>query len=300
MILADRRGDPEEILTNLGFAGSPSKSKLEGRIPERFLRNPSCASGINIEEFLDDHPELREYLELQDTMSSSATSGQLKNIKFMNVAEMNAFLLDLELPQSLLTAMYQSVLSMGVTIENENKPLLNPILKQSDKLNVIQEVSGSLTKNLEVIEKTVAVKTNETDIYDKLSKKNYIKRKGAQKYSSENLRTEPEISFKENRAQMSHKNASSKGVIENICGSASKKFCLPLAQKNNLGQITYFNKSEFQLSLKEGSCDLCLLLKSESFACGPSLPKCCWRHHGKDSSSQPHNKYPLTVTESWV
>ena len=67
-ILFERRGNAEEILTNLGFKGKKVHSHL--RIPERFLKNPSKAQGITIENFLDNNPDLKKYLEEKSALQN--------------------------------------------------------------------------------------------------------------------------------------------------------------------------------------------------------------------------------------
>ncbi|XP_050388444.1 protein ITPRID2 isoform X1 [Patella vulgata] len=63
MLLQERSEDPEQVLLNLGFAAGHSEmgSSLS-RIPERFLLNQSRARGINLEEFLEDNPELKTFV----------------------------------------------------------------------------------------------------------------------------------------------------------------------------------------------------------------------------------------------
>ena len=51
------RHDPEEILLNLGFGGSPESDVLD-RIPSRFLQKQSQARGISTHQFLYQMDEL--------------------------------------------------------------------------------------------------------------------------------------------------------------------------------------------------------------------------------------------------
>ena len=50
--LLQARNDPEELLRNLGFCGVV-ETDSPSRIPDRFLKAPSSARGINVQEFLD-------------------------------------------------------------------------------------------------------------------------------------------------------------------------------------------------------------------------------------------------------
>ncbi|XP_070570399.1 uncharacterized protein [Ptychodera flava] len=50
--LLQARNDPEELLRNLGFGGV-TETDTSSRIPERFLKAPSSAKGINVQEFLE-------------------------------------------------------------------------------------------------------------------------------------------------------------------------------------------------------------------------------------------------------
>ena len=59
--------DPEDILTNLGFA----EPDLRMRIPERFLQSPSKARGIDVEWF-------RSSLDQDDSYGSSV-GAELRN-----------------------------------------------------------------------------------------------------------------------------------------------------------------------------------------------------------------------------
>ncbi|XP_064646242.1 uncharacterized protein LOC135499428 [Lineus longissimus] len=63
VLLQERKGDPEQILLNLGFGNKQNTSNLACRVPERFLKKPSKADGIDVKRFLDDNQELAEYLE---------------------------------------------------------------------------------------------------------------------------------------------------------------------------------------------------------------------------------------------
>ncbi|XP_013397679.1 uncharacterized protein LOC106164348 [Lingula anatina] len=61
MLLEQRKGDPEEILENLGFGGSDN-DRLSTKLPLRFLLHPSQAHGISVEDFLQENEELRDKL----------------------------------------------------------------------------------------------------------------------------------------------------------------------------------------------------------------------------------------------
>nr|XP_006815276.1 PREDICTED: uncharacterized protein LOC102801861 [Saccoglossus kowalevskii] len=54
--LLQARNDPEELLLNLGF-GMTKVEDTTSRIPERFLRQPSQAQGINVRQFLEHEQE---------------------------------------------------------------------------------------------------------------------------------------------------------------------------------------------------------------------------------------------------
>ena len=62
-ILRDRHGDPETILSNLGF-GCVHDSELDRakRIPSRFLSEPSHAAGISLDDFLRQNPDVERSL----------------------------------------------------------------------------------------------------------------------------------------------------------------------------------------------------------------------------------------------
>ncbi|ESO95225.1 hypothetical protein LOTGIDRAFT_175217 [Lottia gigantea] len=64
MLLRERSEDPEQVLLNLGFGGSLNQDmgSTYNRIPERFLLTNSRAKGINLEEFLEDNPELKTFV----------------------------------------------------------------------------------------------------------------------------------------------------------------------------------------------------------------------------------------------
>ena len=53
-VLQSREADPEEVLFNLGFAESEAFAK----IPLRFLKQPSKAKGVSIENFKKNQAEL--------------------------------------------------------------------------------------------------------------------------------------------------------------------------------------------------------------------------------------------------
>ena len=73
-LLQQRTGDPEEILTSLGFGSVESNDSLPSRIPERFLTRPSVATGISLTDFLDKNPELKEYVNYRNTLSQPSQS----------------------------------------------------------------------------------------------------------------------------------------------------------------------------------------------------------------------------------
>ena len=96
MLLSEREGDPEEILTNLGFAGRQTQHHgLASRIPERFLKSPTKAEGINFQDFLDKHPELKEYY--QEIQQHVLHAGQ-SNLFFNSPQELYEFLIAAEVP----------------------------------------------------------------------------------------------------------------------------------------------------------------------------------------------------------
>ena len=53
-VLQSREADPEEVLFNLGFAESEAFAK----IPLRFLKQPSKAKGVSIENFKKNQEEI--------------------------------------------------------------------------------------------------------------------------------------------------------------------------------------------------------------------------------------------------
>ena len=73
-LLRDRVGDPEEILSNLGFGSLDTEGSLCSRIPQRFLYHKSRAEGITVEDFLERNPELKEYLEITAVANEPITS----------------------------------------------------------------------------------------------------------------------------------------------------------------------------------------------------------------------------------
>ena len=71
-LLNERTGDPEELLTSLGFVSAEVQEDSFMRIPERFLMNPSVAPGISLEGFLNTHPDLREMVMLKRSFHQPA------------------------------------------------------------------------------------------------------------------------------------------------------------------------------------------------------------------------------------
>lgn len=68
--------DPEEFLSDLGFADT----ELRMRIPERFFRSASSAQGIDVDSF-------RRSLETDDLHGSSVSEENLIQINFQSNVE---------------------------------------------------------------------------------------------------------------------------------------------------------------------------------------------------------------------
>jgi len=60
-LVSEHRVDPELVLVNLGFV-KPSDDD-EHRVPDHFLLYRSKACGITCDEYLDEHPDVRQHLE---------------------------------------------------------------------------------------------------------------------------------------------------------------------------------------------------------------------------------------------
>ena len=74
-LLQDRRPDPEQMLRNLGFAAG-SKSESQRRVPVRFLREPSLAKGICLDELMLANHELKECVEASKRLMSMQGTGE--------------------------------------------------------------------------------------------------------------------------------------------------------------------------------------------------------------------------------
>lgn len=97
-ILQERIGDPEVILTNLGFGNFESSDDLSQRIPERFLRQPSKAEGVSLDDFLDRNPNLKEYVALTRQLSVQSQGSDAAGQYFSSIQELVNYLLDNNVP----------------------------------------------------------------------------------------------------------------------------------------------------------------------------------------------------------
>ncbi len=120
-MLQERHGDPEEILSNLGF-GERATDTTRQRLPSRFLLQPSAAKGISIRDYLQQNPALKEQLQastlgwytssslasLDEPNQSGNTShrAQVHNMPITNMPELFAYLLHSNVPASFLASCY--------------------------------------------------------------------------------------------------------------------------------------------------------------------------------------------------
>lgn len=84
MLLSERKRDPEEILTNLGFVGSEDAEGNDlQRLPERFLEQQSSAQGIDVNTIdlnrllsLTEHEEMLEQINTSKMNADFAGQGK--------------------------------------------------------------------------------------------------------------------------------------------------------------------------------------------------------------------------------
>lgn len=165
-ILQERSGDPEEILTYLGFASANQDGALGQRIPERFFRQPSKAQGISVHEFLGNNPDMRDFIHLQmaatqpmmdctfpfdgeepPAATSALDPGQCKQQSEPAVvlAELQSYLLSCNVPEHYLLHSYTAIFDelvkqveaqgQGHSAIGDNQQLLEQDVCQQDPNN---------------------------------------------------------------------------------------------------------------------------------------------------------------------
>ena len=77
--LTERETDPEKMLKSLGFGFNPDEDISYGRIPDRFLLNPSSAGGIDLYEFVLHHPDLHHLLWIWEKQGGAQSVSSYSN-----------------------------------------------------------------------------------------------------------------------------------------------------------------------------------------------------------------------------
>ena len=114
-ILEDRIEDPEEILTNLGFANQGDMESPIFKVPVRFLQAPTQASGIHVKKFFENNPDLREYFAAKGVvLDEKCKPGnvchdsllQLAHVdKYTNLSQLAAYCMSSDVPNRFLLSL---------------------------------------------------------------------------------------------------------------------------------------------------------------------------------------------------
>jgi len=68
-LVSEHRIDPEQVLLNLGFVKPSNSDTLQ--IPDHFLLYQSQARGITLDDYLQDHPDVRQRLEQKQVLENA-------------------------------------------------------------------------------------------------------------------------------------------------------------------------------------------------------------------------------------
>ena len=111
-ILRDRIGDPEVILNNIGFMDSNEMSVSALRVPTRFLKRRSRATGIKVEAFLEENPELRECMvadgvsfDSDDTKTGNDLTPLAHIDRYTNLGDLMAYCVASDVPGRFLESL---------------------------------------------------------------------------------------------------------------------------------------------------------------------------------------------------